>query len=75
MFCSLEPRPPSSSQTHAMYNRSQVLSMIHGVMTRIKNATSREQRFSLLENAQILTDILREVTMYAKGLLMDLDVD
>ena len=58
-----------------MTNRSQVLSMIHGVMTRIKNAASREQRFTLLENAQILTDILQEVTMYEKGLLMDLDVD
>ena len=49
--------------------------MIHGVMTRIKNAVNREQRFNLLENAQILADILQEVTMYEKGLLMDLDVD
>ena len=49
--------------------------MIHGVMTRIKNAASRDQRFTLLENAQILTDILQEVTMYEKNLLMDLDVD
>ena len=58
-----------------MTNRSQVLSMIHVVMTRIKNAASREQRFTLLDNAQILADILQEVTMYEKGLLMDLDVD
>ena len=49
--------------------------MIHGVMTRIKNAVNREQRFNLLENAQILADILQEVTMYEKNLLTDLDVD
>ena len=58
-----------------MSNRYQVLDMIHGVMTRIKNAASRDQRFTLLENAQILADILQEVTMYEKNLLMDLDVD
>jgi hypothetical protein len=49
--------------------------MIHTVMTRIKNAASREQRFDLLENAQILADILQEVTMYENSLLMDLEVD
>jgi hypothetical protein len=58
-----------------MSNRLGVLAMIHTLMTRIKNAPSREQRFDLLENAQILTDILQEVTMYEKSLLMDLDVD
>ena len=58
-----------------MSNRYHVLSMIHGVMTRIKNAANLEQRFNLLENAQILTDILQEVTMYEKNLLMDLEVD
>jgi ribosomal protein S8 len=45
------------------------------MMTRIKNAASREQRFTLLENAQILTDILQEVTQYERSLLMDMDVD
>jgi len=49
--------------------------MIHCVMNRIKNAPSREQRFNLLENVQILTDILHEVTIYEKSLIMDLDVD
>lgn len=58
-----------------MSNRAQVLSMIHVVMTRIKTAVTREQRFDLLENAQILADILQEVTMYEKNLLTDLDVD
>ena len=58
-----------------MSNRLNVLSMIHTVMTKIKNAASREQRFNLLENAQILADILQEVTQYEKGLIMDLDVD
>jgi len=58
-----------------MSNRTHVLTMIHTVMTRIKNAASREQRFDLLENAQILADILKEVTMYENSLRMDLDVD
>ena len=44
-------------------------------MSRIRNAASREQRFNLLENAQMLADILKEVTMYENSLLMDLDVD
>jgi len=58
-----------------MSNRLEVLDMIHGVMTRIRNAANREQRFNLLENAQILADILQEVTMYENNLMMDLDVD
>ena len=58
-----------------MSNRRQVLSMIHTVMTKIKNAPTREQRFDLLENAQILAVILQEVTMYENSLLIDLDVD
>ena len=58
-----------------MTNRLEVLDMIHSVMSRIRSAANREQRFNLLENAQILADILQEVTMYEKGLLMDLDVD
>jgi ribosomal protein S8 len=58
-----------------MTNRLEVLDMIHSVMSRIRNAASREQRFNLLDNAQILADILQEVTMYEKSLLMDLDVD
>jgi len=58
-----------------MSNRLNLLSMIHCVMIRIKNAPSREQRFNLLENVQILTDILQEVTIYEKSLIMDLDVD
>lgn len=49
--------------------------MIHTVMTKIKNAPTREQRFDLLENAQILAVILQEVTMYENSLLIDLDVD
>lgn len=58
-----------------MSNRFQVLGMITRVMAKIKNAASREQRFDLLENAQILTDILQEVTQFENKLLMDLDVD
>ena len=44
-------------------------------MTRIKNAASREHRFTLLDNAHILAGILQGVTVYEKKLLMDLDVD
>jgi len=58
-----------------MNNRLEVLDMIHGVMSRVRNAPSREQRFNLLENAQMLADILKEVTQYENSLLMDLDVD
>ena len=58
-----------------MTNRFQLLAMVHTVMTRIKNAASREQRFNLLENAQILAGILQEVTQYEQRLIMDLDVD
>ena len=58
-----------------MSNRTEVLDMIHGVMSRIRNAASREQRFNLLENAQMLADILKEVTMYENSLLTDLEVN
>jgi len=58
-----------------MSNRLNVLSMIHTVMIKIKNAASREQRFNLLENAQMLAEILQEVTQYENSLIMDLDVD
>jgi hypothetical protein len=58
-----------------MTNRGAVLSMIHCTITKINNAASREQRFNLLENAQMLSDILQEVTQYEKSLIMDLDVD
>ena len=78
MFCSAQASHLVSHRhpkLTTMSNRSQVLSMIHVVMTRIKTAVTREQRFNLLENAQILADILQEVTMYEKNLLIDLDVD
>lgn len=73
--CSAQASHPVSPNPTQMSNRVNLLSMIHCVMTKIKNAASREQRFTLLDNAQILADILREVTMYEKNLLMDLDVD
>ena len=63
------------TKTTKMTNRLEILDMIHGVMTRIKNAASREHRFTLLDNAHILAGILDEVTVYEKKLLMDLDVD
>jgi len=77
--CSVRLKPrvssPKTPPKRTMTNRLEVLDMIHGVMSRIRNAASREQRFNLLENAQMLADILKEVTMYEKSLLMDLDVD
>ena len=63
------------TKTTKMTNRLEILDMIHGVMTRIKNAASREHRFTLLDNAHILAGILQGVTVYEKKLLMDLDVD
>lgn len=63
------------TKTTKMTNRIEVLDMIHGVMTRIRNAASREHRFTLLENADILAGILQEVTLYENNLLVDLDVD
>jgi hypothetical protein len=44
-------------------------------MGAIKNAASREQRFALLDNVQLLTDILKEVTAFEAAILSDLDVD
>lgn len=77
MFCSAQASHIVSHRhpKRTMTNRGYLLDMIHGVMSRIKNAPSREQRFTLLDNAQMLADILKEVTMYEKSLLMDLDVD
>jgi hypothetical protein len=58
-----------------MTNRDDLLAMISRVMILIKNSDCRNQRFTLLDNAQILTGILHGVTVYEKKLLMDLDVD
>ena len=65
------PNPPKRTMT----NRFQLLAMVHTVMIRIENATSREQRFTLLDNAQFLYDILQEITQYEHRLITDLDVD
>ena len=65
---------PKSSETK-MSNRGHVLDLIHSVMSRIRSAANREQRFTLLENVQILTDVLKEVTTFETKLLMELDVD
>jgi hypothetical protein len=58
-----------------MSNRAEVLKMIGAVMNRIKNSASRDERFDLLENVQILSGILTEVTNFECNLLADLDVD
>jgi len=72
------PEPTSRLPRHIktkMANRTEVLDMIHSVMSRVRNAPNREQRFNLLENAQMLADILKEVTQYENSLIMDLEVD
>jgi hypothetical protein len=58
-----------------MSNRGYVLDLIQSVMRRMKNADSREQRFTLLDNAQILAGILQEVVQFEQSLLIDLEVD
>jgi hypothetical protein len=58
-----------------MTNRAHVLSMIHTVMIKIKNSATRDARFTLLDNVQILSGILQEVAQYEQALIMDLDVD
>ena len=63
------------TKTTKMTNRDDLLAMISRVMILIKNSDCRNQRFTLLDNAQILTGILQGVTVYEKKLLMDLDVD
>ena len=65
----------SSPSLPKMSNRRHLLDLISCVMLKIKNAANREQRFTLLENVQILTDILKEITRYEQTLIMELDVD
>jgi len=63
------------TKTTKMTNRFVILSMLGRIMTRIKTTDCRDQRFTLLDNADILAGILQEVTIYENNLLMDLDVD
>ena len=74
MFCSQEPSRLVPSLPK-MTNRRHVLNLISHVMGKIRTAADREQRFTLLENVQILTDILKDVTAFESSLLADLDVD
>lgn len=65
----------SSPSAPKMSNRRHLLDLISCVMRKIKTAGGYEQRFILLDNVQILTDILKEVTTFETKLLMELDVD
>lgn len=58
-----------------MSNRHLVLDFINRAMARVKLASTREQRFDLLENISVLSDILKDVTTFEQGLLADLDVE
>lgn len=77
MFCCPHTSCLVSIITHkrTMSNRLHILGMINKIMNKIKNASSREQRFDLLDNADILAGILQEVVRYENTLMMDLDVD
>jgi hypothetical protein len=58
-----------------MFNRTHVLNIICSVIAKAKNSATCDERFILLENVQILSAILQEVTQYEQALIMDLDVD
>ena len=58
-----------------MSNRAHLLEMIGHVMKRMKNSANREERFDLLDNAQVLAGILQEVVQFERSLVTDLDVD
>jgi hypothetical protein len=58
-----------------MTNRRLVLDMIGIVMWRMKHVGTRVERFLLLENIQLLTDILTDVTNFENSLIMELDVE
>jgi hypothetical protein len=55
-----------------MTNRRLVLDMIGIVMWRMKHVGTRVERFLLLENIQLLTDILTDVTNFENSLIMEL---
>ena len=65
----------SSLSVPKMTNRHMVLDLISHVMRKIKNAGSRAERFDLLDNVQILSDILKEVTAFEAGLITSVDID
>jgi hypothetical protein len=58
-----------------MANRAHVLDIICKLMAKAKNSATRDERFTLLENVQILAVILEDVTQYEKSLITDLDID
>ena len=58
-----------------MSNRAHVLDIICKLMAMAKNSATRDERFTLLENVQILAVILEDVTQYEKSLITDLDID
>jgi hypothetical protein len=58
-----------------MTNRAHILDIICKFMAKAKNSVTHDERFTLIENVQILAVILEEVTQYEKSLLADLDID
>jgi hypothetical protein len=58
-----------------MSNRKYILRIVSKVMTRIKNADSRDERFTHLDNVAMLGHILEDVVKFENSLIADLDVD
>jgi hypothetical protein len=58
-----------------MSNRQYILAIIPELATRIKNAASRDERFTHLDNVAMLGQILEDVVNFENSLITDLDVD
>lgn len=58
-----------------MSNGAQVLKYIHNVNIKIKNSADRDERFDLLDDMSLLMQVLQEVTLYERKLILDLDID
>jgi hypothetical protein len=58
-----------------MSNRAEVLNMIGKILNRMKNTVAPDERITLIENVQILSSILKEVTNFECSLIAELDVD
>lgn len=58
-----------------MSNRASIMKYIHRETLKVKNIASRDERFELLENIELLTSVLETVVNFENKLISDLDVD
>jgi hypothetical protein len=58
-----------------MSPRRELMKTITTLISKAKMSASYEERFTYLENIAVLSDILKDVTMFENGLFMELDVD